>query len=64
MEIFNNILLSYAMYCCKKMVKILKCYLIIPKKSLSKGSIFLANPVLRCSHEVTLQDVVLSELLN
>ena len=35
------------MYCRKEMVKILKCYL-IPKKSygtMSKGAIFLANPV-------------------
>ena len=35
------------MYCRKEMVKILKCCL-IPKKSygtLSKGAIFLANPV-------------------
>ena len=45
MEIFDKILHSYAMYCRKDMVKILKCYL-IPKKSygtLSKGAIFLAN---------------------
>ena len=37
------------MYCRKEMVKILKCSL-IPKKSygtLSKGAIFLANPVYR-----------------
>ena len=33
MEIFNKILHSYAMYCRKEMVKILKCYL-IPKKAL------------------------------
>ena len=35
------------MYCRKEMVKILKCFL-IPKKSygtLSKGAVFLANPV-------------------
>ena len=46
MKIFNKILHSYAMYCRKEMVKILKCYL-IPKKSytLSKGAIFLANAV-------------------
>ena len=47
MEIFNKILHSYAIYCRKEMVKILKCYL-IPKKrydTLSKGAIFLANPV-------------------
>ena len=47
MEIFNKILHSYAMYCRKEMVKILKCYL-IPKKSYGtwyKGAIFLANPV-------------------
>ena len=47
MEIFNKILHSYAIYCCKEMVKILKCYL-IPKKSydtLSTGAIFLANTV-------------------
>ena len=31
MEIFNKILQSYAIYCQKEMVKILKCYL-IPKK--------------------------------
>ena len=31
MEIFNKILHSYAMYCRKEMVKILKCYL-IPKR--------------------------------
>ena len=47
MNIFNKILHSYAIYCRKVIVKILKCYL-IPKKSydtLSKGAIFLANPV-------------------
>ena len=47
MEICSKILHSYAMYCYKEMVKILKCYL-IPKKSygtLSKGAIFFANPV-------------------
>ena len=47
MEIFNKILHSYAIYCRKEMVKIFKCYL-IPKKrydTLSKGAIFLANPV-------------------
>ena len=46
MEIFNKILHSYAMYCRKEMVKILKCYL-IPKKSydtLSKGAIFFVQP--------------------
>ena len=46
MEIFNKILHSYAMYCRKEMVKILKCYL-IPKKSfgtLSKGAIFFGQP--------------------
>ena len=42
MEIFIKILHSYAIYCRKEIVKILKCYL-IPKKSydtLSKGAIF------------------------
>ena len=42
MEIFNQILHSYEIYCHKEMVKIFKCYL-IPKKSydtLSKGAIF------------------------
>ena len=37
------------MYCGKEMIKIFTCYL-IPKKSygtLSKGAIFLANPVVR-----------------
>ena len=46
MEIFNRILHSYAIYCHKEMVKILKCYL-IPKKSydtLSKGAIFFGQP--------------------
>ena len=35
------------MYCRKEMVKILKCYLILKKSygTLSKGAIFLANPV-------------------
>ena len=45
MEIFNKILHSYAMIC-RKMVKVLKCYL-IPKKSygaLSKGAIFFGQP--------------------
>ena len=43
MKTFNKLLHSYAMYCHKEMVKILKCYL-IPKKSygtLSKGAIFV-----------------------
>ena len=31
MKIFNKILQSYAIYCQKEMIKILKCYL-IPKK--------------------------------
>ena len=47
MKIFNKILHSYAIYCRKEMIKTLKCHL-IPKKSydiLSKGAIFLANPV-------------------
>ena len=50
MKIVNEILHSYAIYsiyCRKEIVKILKCYF-IPKKSydtLSKGAIFLANPV-------------------
>ena len=46
MEICNKILHSYAIYCRKEMVKILKCYL-IPKKSydtLSKGAIFFGQP--------------------
>ena len=46
MEIFNRILHSYAMYCRKEMVKILKCYL-IPNRSygtLSKGAIFSGQP--------------------
>ena len=46
METFNKILHSYAIYCRKEMVKIFKCYL-IPKKSLSKSAILLANPVER-----------------
>ena len=48
MEIFNKILQSYAMYCRKEMVKILKCYL-IPKKVMAlclRVQFFLANPVL------------------
>jgi len=47
MEIFIKILHSYAIYCLKEMVKILKCYLILQKSydTLSKGAIFLANPV-------------------
>ena len=46
MEIFNKILHSYAMYCHKEMVKILKRYL-IPKKSygtLSESAIFFGQP--------------------
>ena len=46
METFNKIFHSYAMYCRKEMVKILKCYL-TPKKSygtLSKGAIFFGQP--------------------
>ena len=46
MEICNKILHSYAIYCRKEMVKILKCNL-IPKKSydtLSKGAIFFGQP--------------------
>ena len=46
MESFNKSLHSYALYCRKEMVKILKCYL-IPKKSygtLSKGAIFFGQP--------------------
>ena len=46
MEIINKILHSYAMYCRKEMVKILKCYL-IPIKSygtLSKGAILFGQP--------------------
>jgi len=47
MEIFNKILHSYAIYCRKEIVKILKCYL-IPKKVLTLGpkvQFFLANSV-------------------
>jgi len=47
MEIFNKILHSYAIYCHKEMVKILKCYL-ISKKVMTlcpKVQFFLANPV-------------------
>ena len=47
MEIFNKILHSYAMYCRKEVVKILKCYL-IPKKVMTlclRVQFFLANPV-------------------
>ena len=42
MEIFNKILHSYAMYCRKEMVKILKFYLILKKSygTLSKGEFF------------------------
>ena len=46
MEICNRILYSYAMFCRKEMVKILKCYL-FPKKSygtLSKAAIFFGQP--------------------
>ena len=53
MEICNKILHSYAIYCRKEMVKILKCYL-IPKKSydtLSKGAIFFGQP---CISEIYL----------
>ena len=49
MEIFNKILHSYAKYCRKEMVKILKCYL-IPKKVMAlclRVQYFLANPVFR-----------------
>ena len=47
MEILNKILHSYAIYCRKEMVKIFKRYLILKKSydTLSKGAIFLANPV-------------------
>ena len=42
-----KILNSYAIYRFKKMVKILNCYLYAKKSygTLSKGAIFLANPV-------------------
>ena len=54
MEIFYKILHSYAIYCRKEMVQILKCYL-IPKKSydtLSKGAIFFGHPVvLNCGED-------------
>ena len=47
-EFYYKILNSYAIYRCKKMVKILNCYLYAKKSygTLSKGAIFfLANPV-------------------
>ena len=50
MEIFNKILHSYAMYCRKEMIKILRCYL-IPKKVMTlclRVQFFLANPVDIC----------------
>jgi len=45
MEIFNKILHSYAIYCRKEMVRILKCYLILKKSydTLSKGAIFFGQ---------------------
>ena len=48
LEFHCKILNSYAIYYCKKMVKILNCYLYAKKSygTLSKGAIFLANPVL------------------
>ena len=46
-EFHRKILNSYAIYRCKKTVKILNCYLHAKKSYsiLSKGAIFLANPV-------------------
>ena len=49
MEIFKKNLHSYAMYCRKEMVKLLKCYL-IPKKVMAlclRVQFFLANAVFR-----------------
>ena len=46
MEIFNKILHSYAMYCCTKIVEILKCS--FQKKVMAlclRVQYFLANPV-------------------
>ena len=47
LEFHSKIFNSYAIYRCKKMLKILNCYLYAKKSygSLSKGAIFLANPV-------------------
>ena len=47
MEFHCKILSSYALYRCKKMVKILNCNLFAKKSygTLSKAAIFLANPV-------------------
>ena len=46
-EFHSKILNSYAIYRCKKMVKILNCYLYAKKSygTLSKGAIFLADHV-------------------
>ena len=48
LEFHCKILNSNAIYRCKKMVKVLNCYLNAKKSygTLSKGAIFLANPVL------------------
>ena len=47
LEFHCKILNSYVIYRCKKMVKILNCYLYAKKSygTLSKGAIFFANPV-------------------
>ena len=47
LEFHCKILNSFAIYRCKEMVKILNCYLYAKKSygTLSKGAIFLANPV-------------------
>ena len=48
LEFYGKILNSYAIYRCKKMVKILNCYLYAKKKVLAicrRVQFFLANPV-------------------
>ena len=56
LEFHRKILNSYAIYRCKK-ITILNCYLYAKKSygTLSKGAIFLANPVLSALklHEAT-----------
>ena len=51
MKISNKILLSYAIYCRKEIVKILKCYLIKKKVTTvcPRVQFFLANPVVYIS---------------
>ena len=46
LEFHCKILNSYAIYRCKKMVKILNCYLYAKKSygTLSKGAIFFGHP--------------------